>query len=215
MKGKINVHIADDHKILIEGIVAVINTDDDIEVEGYSLTGQEVIDWATVGGRADVLVLDITMPIKDGFQVLKFFKSRRIVQKIIVLSSYDDPKIIREVISLGAKGYVSKNSAGEHIVDAIKAVNKGNKYFSDDIRFNLLDEYTDETSNDQEIIDDLSERELAILKLIAKEFSTPEMARKLNLSSHTITSYRKNLLTKINAKNSVGLAMFALKNKII
>ena len=215
MKGKINVHIADDHKILIEGIVAVINTDDDIEVEGFSLTGQEVIDWAKDGNRADVLVLDITMPIKDGFQVLKFFKSRRIVQKIIVLSSYDDAKIIREVISLGAKGYISKNSAGEHIINAIKAVFDDKKYFSDDIQLNLLDVYTNEESNDQEIIDNLSESELAILKLIAREFSTPEMARKLNLSAHTITSYRKNLLKIINAKNSVGLAMFALKNKII
>ena len=73
MKEKIQVHIADDHKILIEGIIAVINTESDIEIEGYSLTGKEVIDWAE-DHSADILILDINMPIYDGIEVLKFFK---------------------------------------------------------------------------------------------------------------------------------------------
>ena len=75
MKEKIQVHIADDHKILIEGIVAVINTEDDIEIEGYSLNGKEVIDWAE-NHSADILILDINMPIYDGIEVLKFFTLR-------------------------------------------------------------------------------------------------------------------------------------------
>ena len=73
MKNKIKVHIADDHKILIEGIIAVINTDDDIEVEGYSLTGKQVIEWID-SNSADILILDINMPEYDGIEVLKFFE---------------------------------------------------------------------------------------------------------------------------------------------
>ena len=98
MKEKIQVHVADDHKILIEGIIAVINTDDDIEIEGYSLTGKEVIDWAEKH-RADILILDINMPHYDGIEVLKFFKLKKINLKVIILSSYDDVnKSITELI---------------------------------------------------------------------------------------------------------------------
>ena len=80
MKNKIKVHIADDHKILIEGIIAVINTDDDIEVEGYSLTGKQVIEWIN-SNSADILILDINMPEYDGIEVLKFFKQNIIYPK--------------------------------------------------------------------------------------------------------------------------------------
>ena len=84
MQEKINVHIADDHQILIDGIIAVINTDDDIVVEGYSLTGRQVIDWAKQT-ETDVLVLDINMPEVDGIEVMRFFQTRNIKQKTIIL----------------------------------------------------------------------------------------------------------------------------------
>ena len=139
MRKKIYVHVADDHKILIEGIIAVINTDKDIEINDYSLTGKEVIDWFDKkGNKADVLILDITMPILDGFEVLKHFNKNNIKQNVIILSSYDDIKIVQEMLSLGCKGYITKNNAGEHIVNAIKAVAKGEQYFSNDIQSILL-----------------------------------------------------------------------------
>ena len=123
MKKKIQVHVADDHKILIEGLMAIIETDDNIEVIGFSLTGQEVIDWFNVKkNKADVLVLDITMPVLDGIEVLRQFKKLKITQNIIILSSYDDIKIVEEILKLGCSGYITKNNAGEHILDAIKAV---------------------------------------------------------------------------------------------
>ncbi|MGK0449161.1 MAG: DNA-binding NarL/FixJ family response regulator, partial [Polaribacter sp.] len=139
MNKKIYVHIADDHKILIEGIIAVINTDKEIEIKGYSLTGKEVVDWFDEKrNKADVLILDITMPLLDGFEVLKYFNKNGIKQNVIILSSYDDIKIVQEMLSLGCKGYITKNSAGEHIVEAIKAVASGEQYFSSDIQQILL-----------------------------------------------------------------------------
>ena len=133
MKDKIYVHVADDHKIVIDGIIAVINTDKDIEVREFSLTGKQVVDWFdNEENKADVLILDITMPILDGIGVLKHFKKNKIKQKVIILSSYDDVKIVNEMLKLGCKGYITKNNAGEHIIEAIKAVAKGEQYFSDD-----------------------------------------------------------------------------------
>ena len=221
MKEKIYVHVADDHKILIEGIMAVINTDKDIEIRGYSLTGQEVIDWfSDKTNNADVLILDITMPMLDGFEVLKYFKKKKIDQKVIILSSYDDVKIVQEVLNLGCKGYISKNNAGEHIVNAIKAVANGDQYFSNDIQKILLKSLSGQMvpqgeMPDKFLLDTLTERELDVLKLITKEYSTIEMADLLNLSVNTVETYRKSLLKKLNVKNSVGLAMYAVKNNVV
>jgi DNA-binding NarL/FixJ family response regulator len=221
MKKKIYVHVADDHKILIEGIIAVINTDKDIEIKGYSLTGQEVIDWfSKKANKADVLILDITMPVLDGFQVLKYFKKKRINQKVIILSSYDDVKIVQEVLSLGSKGYISKNNAGEHIINAIKAVAKGEQYFSNDIQKILLNSLSGQMvpqgeMPDNFLLDSLTEREIDVLKLITKEYSTNEMADLMCLSVNTVETYRKSLLKKLNVKNAVGLAMYAVKNNIV
>jgi DNA-binding NarL/FixJ family response regulator len=221
MKEKIYVHVADDHKILIEGIIAVINTDKEIEIKGYSLTGQEVIDWFDhKENSADVLILDITMPVLDGFEVLKHFRKRKIDQKVIVLSSYDDLKIVQEVLALGCSGYISKNNAGEHIVNAIKAVAKGDQYFSDDIQKILLQSLSGQMVPkgevpDKYLLESLTERELEVLKLITKEYSTLEMADLLHLSRNTVETYRKSLLKKLNVKNAVGLAMYAVKNNIV
>lgn len=219
MKEKIYVHVADDHKILIEGIIAVINTDKEIEIEGYSLTGKEVIDWSKEK-TADILILDINMPIFDGIDVLKFFQTNKIDQKVIILSSYDDVNLVKQMLNLGAKGFLSKNSAGEHIVKAIKAVAAGEQYFSDDIQNNLFKLYTGQKvaegkRPESTIAHSLTERELEVLKLIAKENSTSEISGILNISTNTVETYRKSLLKKTKVKNAVGLAMYAVKNNII
>ncbi|WP_405608405.1 response regulator [Polaribacter sp. Asnod1-A03] len=221
MKDRIYVHVADDHKILIEGIIAVINTDKDIEIKGYSLTGKEVIDWFDdESNEADVLILDITMPVLDGFEVLKHFNKKGMQQNVIILSSYDDIKIVQEMLKLGCRGYITKNNAGEHIVDAVKAVANGEQYFSNDIKNILLKSFTNKnvavgSVPNKFLMDTLTERELDVLKLITKEFSSTEIADVLNIAISTVETYRKKLLKKLNVKNSVGLAMYAVKNNIV
>jgi DNA-binding NarL/FixJ family response regulator len=219
MKGKIKVHVADDHKVLIEGIMAMLNTDKDIQVVGSSLTGRQVMEWFETN-EADILILDINMPELDGIEVLKKFNKKKYHQKIIMLSSYDDVKLVKELTTYGADGFISKSSAGEHILKAIKSVYEGVPYFSDDIKeglFNLAigHKVTEGSRLEPNAINTLTDRELEVLKLIAKEYSTQEMADELLLSVNTVETYRKNLLKKLNVKNAVGLAMFAVKNRII
>ncbi len=225
MKQKIYVHVADDHKILIEGIVAVINTDKDIAIKGYSLTGEEVINWfSDKKNKADVLILDITMPILDGFEVLKYFNDHKINQKVIILSSYDDVKIVQEMLKLGCQGYITKNNAGEHIVQAIKAVANGEQYFSDDIQRVLLQSLSKKETPQGDLpnsflLENLTEREVEVLRLITKEYNSIQIADELHLSVNTIETHRKKLIKKLikklNVKNAVGLAMYAVKNKIV
>jgi DNA-binding NarL/FixJ family response regulator len=204
--------------ILIEGIMAMLNTDRQIEVVGYSLTGRQVVRWFQTN-RADILVLDINMPELDGIDVLKRFNKKREHQKIIMLSSYDDVKLVKELTSYGADGFISKSSAGEHILKAIKSVYNDRPYFSDDIKEGLLRLAIGHTvvdgSRPSSKSTTLTDRELDVLRLVAQQFSTQEMANQLLLSVNTVETYRKKLLKKLSVRNAVGLAMYAVKHKII
>ena len=221
MRKKIYVHVADDHKIVIDGVIAVLNTDKNIGISGYSLTGKEVTNWFdNPKNRADVLILDITMPVLDGIGVLRHFKKNAIKQNVIILSSYDDIKIVQEMLALGCRGYLTKDNAGEFIIDAIKVVAKGDQYFSPNIQKELLKVLSgqivpDGDLPDEFLIESLSERELEVLRLITKQYSTTEIADALCLRISTIDSHRKNLLKKLKVKNSVGLAMYAVKHKLV
>lgn len=221
MSKKIYVHVADDHKIIIDGIIAVINTEEDIEVTGYSLTGKQVVDWfSNRKNKADVLVLDINIPGLDGFDVVKKLNKNIRKPKIIIVSSYNDIRIVEEMLDLGCCGYITKNNAGVHIAEAIKTVVDGEQYFSNDIQKALLkrmagNEDIEGEAPDSFLLETLTDRELDVLKLILKEYNTPEIAEKLNLGTSTIITYRKSLLKKLKVKNVVGLAMYAMRNKII
>ncbi|AUC16135.1 DNA-binding response regulator [Tenacibaculum sp. SZ-18] len=219
MRDKIRVHIADDHQVVIEGVSALINTDDSIEVEGYSLTGKDVVEWFK-NNEADVLILDINMPKLDGIGVLKTFRNRSFQQKTIILSGLSDPKIVQEMIALGANGFIEKGSASEHIIQAIKTVHRGEQYYSDEIKDSLFDLYINEAKTDEAIKNSVSdepltEREVEVLKLITQELSTAEIANKLNITVKTIETHRRNLYKKLKVKNVVGLAIYAVKNNIV
>jgi len=219
MENKIRVHIADDHQILIDGVKAVLNLEPNIEVPGFSLNGLEVLDWFKEN-EADVLILDINMPEMDGIEVLKQLKKNNVSSEVIVLSSYDDIKLVKEVLQMGAKGFVPKKSAGEHIVNAVNKVAKGQQYFTDDVKEKMMQtllngQSKDDGSQDGVLISSLTKREVQVLKLVAQQYSTKEIASELHISESTVETHRKNLMKKVKVKNSVGLAIFALKNEVI
>jgi DNA-binding NarL/FixJ family response regulator len=219
MENKITVHIADDHQILIDGIIAVLNFEKNIEVTGYSLNGTQVMDWFN-NNEADILILDINMPEMDGIEVLNNLGKMKKKPKVIVLSSYDDIKLVKEVLQIGAQGFVPKKSAGEHIVNAVKKVAKDEQYFTDDIKEKMMQTLLnkpikDNVSQDGVLISSLTKRDVQVLKLVAQQYSTREIAEELHISESTVETHRKNLMKKVKVKNSVGLAIFALKNEVI
>ncbi len=220
MSDKIRVHIADDHKILIDGIEAVLSSEEDMEIVGHSLNGLEVLDWFK-SNKADILIMDINMPEKDGIAVLKAFKKirKKFPCPIIILSSYDYIKLIREVLKLGASGYLAKKCAGDNIVEAIRQVHKGEQYFSKSINEKIVQTFSGKTKASEKQLDGilvstLSEREKEILKYICNEFSSKEIAVKLCISTNTVETHRKNLLKKLQVKSVVGLALFAAQHKL-
>lgn len=214
----IKVHIADDHKILIDGIEAVLNTQDDINVVGYSLDGQHVLDWFD-NNEADVLILDIGMPEKDGLAVLRSFKENGSTPTTIVLTSYNDTKLIKEVLKLGASAFITKENAGESIIEAIKTVQAGDLFFSSDVRDKIIKSFagnkTTKDSSLNEYFGMLTDREHEILALIGEEYTNKEIAAAIHISPRTVESHKINIMNKLGVKNNVGLAVYLVKHNIV
>lgn len=218
MENKIRIHLADDHQVLIDGILAVLKTNPNFQVVGFSLNGENLVD-KVAKDNSDVLVMDINMPEKDGIQVLREFNEKGFTCKVIILSSYDDVKLIKEVIKLGASGYLTKQCAGENIMDAIATVAQGNQYFSSSVKDKIFNTLTGNTQNQpfdiNEVIASITSRELEILNLITNEKSGKEISEILFISTNTVETHRKNLMKKINVKSSIGLVLFATKHNLI
>ena len=216
---KITIHIADDHQIIIDGLAAILEFQSDIEVVGYSLNGSQVLDWFQKNS-ADVLLLDLNMPDVSGIEVLKSLNKYPTAPDVIVLSSHDDIKLIKDVLKLGAKSFIPKKSAGEHIVKAIRNIVSGNQYFTDEVKDKMMNSVLGNPEESEEnseamLINSLTKREYQILKLIAQEYTTKKICETLFISESTVETHRKNLLKKVKVKNSIGLALYAIKNKII
>jgi len=217
MKEKIRIYLADDHQMLIEGMKTVIKTSSDFEVVGFSLNGVNLIEQS-INAKADILVIDINMPEKDGIEVLKELKNSQTFFKVIVLSSYDDLKLVKEVMKLGAKGYLTKQCVGESILEALHEVQNGEEYFCKTIREKIFESFTfkrEINKKDSENPISLTERELVIIKLIALEYSGKKISEKLFISTNTVETHRKNLLKKLKVKGSIGLVKYAIKNNLI
>ncbi|PKH68572.1 DNA-binding response regulator [Flavobacterium sp. ALD4] len=218
MKDKIRIHLADDHQVLIDGMRTLLNTVSNFEVVGFSLDGNTLYDDVT-NNKANILILDISMPKKDGIAVIKEFAKKGYPCRVIILSSYDDLKIIQEVMKLGVSGYLTKQCAGENIVEAILAVTNGEEYFCNTVREKIFTTATKDNSklNKQNSIINsiLTGREVEIIILIALEHSGKEISEKLFISTNTVETHRKNIMKKLKAKNTISLVKFAIKNKLI
>jgi DNA-binding NarL/FixJ family response regulator len=219
MNKKIKIYLADDHKVLIDGIKVVLETDPNLEVIGFSLNGINLIEQVIESG-ADILIMDISMPEKDGLEVLKELSATGFPFKVIIFSSFDELKLVKKIMNLGASGYLTKQSGGEVILEAIQVVMSGEEYFCETIREKIFNTFTKKNpriknTNEQYVNNSLTSRELEILKLISLEYSGKEISEELFISTHTVESHRKNLIKKLQVKNTIGLVKYAIVNNLI
>ncbi|WP_163400993.1 response regulator [Flavobacterium fluviatile] len=219
MAHKIRIHLADDHLVLIDGLINLLSTVSEFEIVGSSSNGLNIYDEVTANS-ANILVLDLSMPEKDGIEVLKEFQQKGYPCKVIILSSYDDLKIIREVMNLGASGYLTKKCAGENIIEAIEVVNEGEEYFCNSVREKIFNTFTENNPklNKKNIVPEnsiLTGRELEIVTLISLEYSGKEISEQLFISTNTVETHRKNIMKKLQTKNTIGLVKYAIKNNLI
>ncbi len=204
----INIIIADDHEIVVEGLISLIKPEDGIRIVGEANNGEDVIPLLEKG-KVDIAVLDINMPIMDGIELTTYIKKNFPKVKVLVLTMHDDLRFIRRTIEVGVQGYILKNKGKEEFVTAIKTINSGEDYFGEKVTKALISSHRSEFI-EGEIV--LTKKEKEILKLIAKGYSTPEIAEQLCRANTTIDSHRRNLIEKTGVKNSKALIRFAFEN---
>lgn len=208
---KIQLLVADDHAILRDGIVSLLKTEPGFQVACTAGGGYEVLEL--IGQHAiDVCLLDINMPGLDGIETAKLIRQRKPEIKIIMLTTYNDREIISELVHIGVSGYLLKNSDKQELVEAINKVMKGRHYFSEEVENIILQGLTEK--KDTEAIP-LTERELEVVQLLAREYTNDKIAAELHISYRTVETHRKNIMQKTKANNLAGLIKYAYSKGLI
>lgn len=205
----IRVFITDDHQIVIDGIRSILDQDTDIEVVGGALSGADTLEQLKEQ-EVDVLLLDINMPEMDGIEVAQHLKEQGHPVKVLILTMHNNPQFTKQLIQIGVLGCLMKNAGKQEMIRAIKAVNQGIRYYGEEVTNTLFDSLDKSQKASQKA--ELTKREIEVLRLIAHGHTTQEIGDKLFISTHTVETHRKNLLSKLGLKNSAGLARFAAKN---
>ncbi len=208
--------IADDHRILLDGIVSLLQPEEDLIVAGTAANGYEVLDLVNKA-MFDVCLLDINMPGLDGIETAKLLKERKPGLKIIVLTTYNDKEIITEMLQAGVSGYLLKNSSKLELTEAIRKVAGGAFYFSDEVHASIMENYMlqlKEKNNTADVII-LTIREKEILQLLAREYTNEKIAEALSISYRTVETHRKNIMQKTKSHNLAGLLKFAYGKNLI
>ncbi|HHC78350.1 MAG TPA: response regulator transcription factor [Flavobacteriia bacterium] len=214
MNQPVQIILADDHKMFLEGLYALLYDDKRFHILATAKNGKEVLKLLTKYKAVDLLITDISMPEIDGIQLNKIVKKKYPQIKVIVLSMHKQNNLIAKLINDDVDGYLLKNADIDELSSAIDKVAKGNKYFSKDIRQDFMKSMFSPKAVKQSFAK-LSKREKEILILIANEYTNAEIAEKLFISQFTAETHRKNILRKIDAKNTAGIVRYAIQHGLI
>ncbi len=213
---EIRLLIVDDHQIIIDGLKSLLEDEADFRLMGEANNGREAIDVLKLLD-VDIVLMDIDMPVMNGIeatkQILKDFQN----VKVVILSMHKEGGLIKNLIAIGAHGFLLKNSDQTELIGAIRKVASGDRYFSPDVTMSLLSKTSMNASSFKgiDILLQLTERETEILKLIAEGYSNKEIGEKLFISHRTVDTHRTNLMKKLDVTNIAGLIKFAIQNGIV
>ncbi len=202
--------IADDHQVLLDGLVMMLDSSDKIDVVTTASNGREVLEKLP-DYEVDVLLMDIQMPELDGYETAKIVSEQHPNVKVITLSMHSERIYIERMYDAGVLGYLLKSAGKEEIISAIEKVYGGETYFSSEVAVAMLSKPGSKKTTIT--ASSLTRREKEILGLIASGMTNPEIAEKLFLSTDTIKTHRKNMMRKLNVNNTAALVKFALENK--
>ncbi len=211
MSEKIKILIADDQKLIREGLKVLLEMDDKFIVIGEASNGQEAVDLY-IKLRPDIVLMDIQMPVINGVEAIKKILELNKEAKIIILTTFDDDEYVYEGLKSGALGYILKDTSIEKLSESIKIIHQGGALIEPSITKKILSELSKIEKGQkqkEDLIEELSVREKEILSLIAKGFSNREIADKLFLSVGTVKNYVTNILQKLEVKDRTQAAVKA------
>jgi len=204
--------IADDHAVVRQGLRQILQETSDMRVTGEAATGPEALDRARADSY-DVVVLDITMPGRSGFEVLKELRIEQPELPVLVLSMHAEEQFAVRLLKAGAAGYLNKESAPEELVKAIRKVVTGGRYVSPTLAEKLAFEI--DAGSDKLAHETLSDREFQVMRMMASGKTVKEIAAELSLSVKTISTYRARILAKMNLHTNAELIHYAITNQLV
>lgn len=208
----IKIALIDDHDILREGLKQILNRSESMEVIAEGGSAADAVSICNQY-KIDVLLLDISLPDRNGIEALKLIKERHHDLSVLILSSHVESMYALRAFKAGASGYLTKNSASSELVTAITQIAKGKKYITAEVAEVLVNQV--DNNSEKPLHESLSDREFQTLTLIASGFSVSEIAIKLSLSVKTISMYRARLLDKMQMRHNTELINYAVKNKLV
>ncbi len=210
MKKNINIYLVDDHRILRDGLRMLLELQGDISVVGESEDGRNALD-GILDTEPDIVLMDITMPELNGIDATQNIMLRLPKTKVIILSVHSDSEHIYRAFQAGAKGYLLKESAGDEVVKAVRAVFQNRQYISQKLADILPMDYLEQPQG-RSPIELLSAREREVLQLTVEGATSAAIAEKLALSPKTVDTYRSRLMEKLGVQNLPELVRFAIKH---
>ena len=208
---KLRILLADDHKIVREGLRTLINSQPDMQVVGEAANGREVLVKAREL-KPDVVVMDLSMPELNGLQATERLKIERPEMKVVALTAHEDEGYLRQLCKVGAAGYVLKRSAGDELVKAISTVAKGGVYYEASLASKALaKQATGSPAKGESHTGDLSEREKEVLIMLAWGYSNKETAGRLKLSVKTVETYKLRIGEKLGLRSRTEMVQYALR----
>jgi DNA-binding NarL/FixJ family response regulator len=213
MDKDLKVVIADDHQMFIDGVKSLLGKEKNIHFVHEALNGEDALSFIKKN-EIDLLITDISMPGMSGTELTKKIKQEFPQIKVLVLSMFNDPAIVNEILQSEAEGYILKNTGKSELLSAISKLMDDGTYYSNEV-MNLMLKHNRKKENNIATKDQLTERETEILKLVCEEFTTAGIAEKLFISPRTVDTHRKNILEKTQSKTIVGLIKYAFENNII
>ena len=212
----IRIFVADDHNLVREGIVSLLSREHQVKVIGEACNGKETIEKVEKL-RPDILIIDISMPDKNGIEVTEQLYKDGFTGKVIILTQHEKEEYVRVAMHAGASGYLVKDSVSKDLIDAVRVVSSGQIYFSPSISRFLLSEYAQRAKQKSPPRSDfeLTARELEILQLIAEGCSSKQIADQLSVSIRTVDFHRANIIQKLGVRDVAGLTRYAIKHGIV
>ncbi len=210
----IKVIIADDHAIVRAGLRTLITSENDLELIGEATGGLEAIEKAHQLSP-DVMVLDISMPDKDGIEVIRTLKEEGKTCSILVLTVHEDDALLREAVRLGAAGYILKHAAESELISAIRSVFRGELYIHPKMIRSLLQPEGSAPGKERSMLEKLTSREEEVLKLVVQGYTNKQVADELGISIRTVEGHRANLTEKLGIRSRVDLLRYTRDHHLI
>jgi DNA-binding NarL/FixJ family response regulator len=212
----IRVVIADDHHLVRQGIRALLEKAEDIEVIAEAADGQQAIELVE-RLLPDVVVIDFAMPRLNGLEAVGRIRSLGVKTRALILSAYSDETLVRQTLRGGAAGYLLKRAVSDELLMAVRAVGRGDTYLSPEVAGPLVARLSNGQGGAEEEgpLDPLTPREREVLQLIAEGNSNSEISKSLGVSEKTVEKHRASLMSKVNAHDIAGLVRFAIKHGVI